>query len=113
MWFTFYNAFSPQLTKGFNKSKLTTNCVSKCKPQVPSMYFWKKLRTRYITKCKPQDHPCTFGKLRTKSKILINHRNYPHTLLNIVYKKNKMGTIHVLVVYMHICIYTNTSIENI
>ncbi|MFS7938036.1 hypothetical protein Hanom_Chr05g00434771 [Helianthus anomalus] len=64
MWFTFCNAFSPQLTKGFNKSKLTTKYVSKCKPHVPSMYFWQKLRNRYITKCKPQGSSMYFRKAK-------------------------------------------------
>ncbi|KAJ0827797.1 hypothetical protein HanRHA438_Chr17g0829961 [Helianthus annuus] len=57
-------------------SKLGTKCITKCKPQGPSMYFWIKLGTKCVTKCKPQDHLCTFEKLGTRSKILVNHRDH-------------------------------------
>ncbi|KAF5824261.1 hypothetical protein HanXRQr2_Chr00c019g0832921 [Helianthus annuus] len=30
-----------------------------------------------------RDHPCTFGNLGTKSKILETHRDYPCTLLKL------------------------------
>ncbi|KAJ0587402.1 hypothetical protein HanIR_Chr04g0162741 [Helianthus annuus] len=36
-----------------------------------------------------RDHPCTFGKLETKSKILVNHKDHPCTLL-----KNLRGLKH-------------------
>ncbi|KAJ0786496.1 hypothetical protein HanOQP8_Chr02g0071921 [Helianthus annuus] len=50
------------------------------------MYFWKKQGTKCVTKCKTanhryRDHPCSFGKLGTKSKILVNHRDHLCTLL--------------------------------
>ncbi|KAJ0481642.1 hypothetical protein HanRHA438_Chr13g0603321 [Helianthus annuus] len=45
-------------------SKLGTKCVTKCKPQGPSMYFWKKLGTKCVTKCKPQGSFVYFSKAR-------------------------------------------------
>ncbi|MFS8020085.1 hypothetical protein Hanom_Chr15g01411401 [Helianthus anomalus] len=51
------------------------------------MYFWKKLGTKYVTKCNHRDHPCTFGNLEIKSKILGNHRDHPFTLLKASTKK--------------------------
>ncbi|KAF5823138.1 hypothetical protein HanXRQr2_Chr01g0035091 [Helianthus annuus] len=52
------------------------------------MYFWQSWGTNCVIKCKPQDHPCTFGKLGTRCKILVN----------------LLGTIRVL----HSCNYYNT-----
>ncbi|KAJ0858459.1 hypothetical protein HanRHA438_Chr13g0601251 [Helianthus annuus] len=40
-----------------------------------------------------RDHPCTFRKLRTKSKILVNHKDHPCTLLNNL-KRLKALQIH-------------------
>ncbi|MFS7951194.1 hypothetical protein Hanom_Chr07g00592071 [Helianthus anomalus] len=54
LWFAFCNAFSPQL--------LVTKCVTKCKPQGPSRYFWQKLGTKCVTKYKPQRPSMYFWK---------------------------------------------------
>ncbi|KAJ0910068.1 hypothetical protein HanRHA438_Chr06g0248311 [Helianthus annuus] len=35
------------------------------------MYFWQKLGTKCVTKCKPQGPSVYFGNLGTKSKILV------------------------------------------
>ncbi|MFS7991507.1 hypothetical protein Hanom_Chr12g01071521 [Helianthus anomalus] len=45
-------------------SKLGAKCVTKCKPQGPSIYFWENLGTKCITKCKPQGPSMYFWKAR-------------------------------------------------
>ncbi|MFS7955209.1 hypothetical protein Hanom_Chr07g00639971 [Helianthus anomalus] len=49
-------------------SKLETKCVTKCKPQGLSVYFWKKLGTKCVTQCKPQGPFVYFWKAREQIK---------------------------------------------
>ncbi|MFS7975000.1 hypothetical protein Hanom_Chr10g00875371 [Helianthus anomalus] len=48
------NLVAANKSKGFSMPKLGAKCVTKCKPQGPSMYFWKKLGTKCVIKCKPK-----------------------------------------------------------
>ncbi|MFS7990052.1 hypothetical protein Hanom_Chr11g01054291 [Helianthus anomalus] len=51
------------------------------------MYFWQSSGLNALQSVNHRDHPCTFEKLGTKSKILVNHGEHLCTLLfSLIYK---------------------------
>ncbi|MFS7982409.1 hypothetical protein Hanom_Chr10g00962561 [Helianthus anomalus] len=44
------------------------------------MYFWKELGLNTLQSANNRDYLCAFGKLGTKSKNLLNHKDHPCTL---------------------------------
>ncbi|MFS7994776.1 hypothetical protein Hanom_Chr12g01110051 [Helianthus anomalus] len=43
--------------------------------------FWQSWGLNLLQNANHQDHPCTFGKLGTKSKILVNRKDHLCNLL--------------------------------
>ncbi|MFS7949302.1 hypothetical protein Hanom_Chr06g00569931 [Helianthus anomalus] len=62
LWFALCNAFSPQ-------------------PTILKVLACPSHGLNALQSTNHRDHPCTFGKLGTKSKILVNHMDHSCTLL--------------------------------
>ncbi|MFS7979957.1 putative P-type H(+)-exporting transporter [Helianthus anomalus] len=88
------------------------------------MYFWKKLGLNVLQGANHWDHLCTFGKLRTTSKILVKHRDHPCTLLLLKHTRlcsqltcfsrveHKYEIIRRLHAWKHICGMTGDGIND-
>ncbi|MFS7989468.1 hypothetical protein Hanom_Chr11g01047251 [Helianthus anomalus] len=96
LWFALCNAFSPQLLPKVHGWSLSSALCKTVTHLVTKRWVLSALQS-----ANHKDHPCTFGKswglntlqsannrnqpftfekLGTKSKILVNHRDYPCTL---------------------------------
>ncbi|MFS7954973.1 hypothetical protein Hanom_Chr07g00636991 [Helianthus anomalus] len=88
MWFALCNTFGPQPTilKVLACPSQGLNVLQSANHKDHPFIFGKRLGLNALQRANNRDHQYTFRKLETKSKILVNQRDHPCTLLDKVSK---------------------------